>query len=76
LMASALFAAGAGWAWVAARSVVDVAPILKDEPATTSVAYYPPLVLLALVLLAASGVLAVLGVAARRRWRASAIRTP
>jgi hypothetical protein len=67
LVGALLSGAGAVWAWLSARSVVDVAPILDGEPATTSVVYYPPLVLLALLLLTVAGVLAVLGVASRRR---------
>lgn len=76
LVAALAFAAGAVWAWLSAQSVVEVAPVLDGEPATTSVIYYPPLVLLALLLLTVAGVLAVLGVAGRRRRRTRTAYTP
>jgi hypothetical protein len=46
--------------------VVDVAPIANGEPPTTSVTFYPPLLVLAFVLGTLAGVLMVLGAA---RWR-------
>nr|WP_243841707.1 cytochrome c-type biogenesis protein CcmH [Mycobacterium sp. DL592] len=53
------------------RSIVDVAPVTDGQPATTSVLYDPPLMVLTMVLATAAGVLLVLGVAglvrARRR---------
>lgn len=54
-------------AWLAAGTTTPVAPVLEGEPATTSVTYYPPLLSLSLLLAAAAGVLAVLGVARLRR---------
>ena len=60
-------AAGCVLSWLAARSTVEVPPILDGEPATTSVVYSPPLVVLSLLLATAAGVLAVLAVAALRR---------
>ncbi len=60
-------AVGAGWCWFAARSTVEVAPVLSGEPRTTSVVYDPPLLVLMLVLAAVAGVLAVVGVARLRR---------
>nr|WP_231984950.1 hypothetical protein [Mycobacterium sp. E796] len=59
--------AGAGVAWVHARHTVRVAPIADGQPFTTSLVYNPQLLLLALVLVTAGGVLAVLGVARLRR---------
>lgn len=60
-------AAGCVLSWLAARSTVEVPPILEGEPWTTSVAYSPPLVVLLLLLVKVAGVLAVLGVAQLRR---------
>jgi ABC-type antimicrobial peptide transport system permease subunit len=56
--------------WLQARSMVAVAPIADGQPVTVSVVYYPPLLLLSLVLGAAAGVLAVIG-AARLRCASS-----
>jgi hypothetical protein len=52
--------------WLAASSTVVVAPVLDGEPQTTSVAYSPPLLVLALILATVAGVLGVVAVA---RWR-------
>ncbi|MGH3674297.1 MAG: hypothetical protein ACRDU5_00885 [Mycobacterium sp.] len=60
-------AAGSAWSWLAAQWTVTVAPILAGEPQMTSVAYSPPMVLLALLLATIAGVLAVLGIARLRR---------
>ena len=54
-------------AWLQVRSLVDVAPVTDGQPATVSVVYDPPTMLLVLVLATAAGVLAVLGVAGLRR---------
>lgn len=51
----------------AVRSTVAVAPVLKDQPVTTSVAYDPSMMLVALLLAALAGMLAVVGVARLRR---------
>lgn len=56
--------------WLQSRSTMTVAPIANGEPTTTSVEYYAPLLMLALGLATAAGVLAVLGVARLRRARA------
>ncbi|MCV7356769.1 hypothetical protein [Mycolicibacterium fluoranthenivorans] len=53
--------------WQAAGETAQAAPITDGEPSTTSVVYYPPLIVLALVLATAAGVLAVLGIARLRR---------
>ena len=60
-------AAGCVLSWLAARSTVEVPPILDGEPWTTSVVYSPPLVVLSLLLATVAGVLVVLAVAALRR---------
>jgi hypothetical protein len=46
---------------------VAVAPILPGEPATTSVALSPPMLVVMLLLATAAGVLAVIGVTRLRR---------
>jgi hypothetical protein len=67
LVLAAAAAAGCVLSWVRSRSTVEVAPIAHGEPSTTSVAYYAPLLVLALSLATAAGVLLVLGVARLRR---------
>ncbi|WP_328350977.1 cytochrome c-type biogenesis protein CcmH [Mycobacterium sp. NBC_00419] len=71
LVLAVLAAAGAVVSWLQVRSIVDVAPVTDGQPATTSVLYDPPLMVLTMVLATAAGVLLVLGVAglvrARRR---------
>jgi len=53
--------------WLGSRSVVRAEPITSGEPATPSVTYYAPLLMLALVLATAAGVLVVLALARLRR---------
>jgi hypothetical protein len=67
LLLALVAAAGCVLSWLAARSTVDVAPVLESEPMTTSVVYSAPLLVLSLTLAAAAGVLIVLGVARLRR---------
>ncbi|MDF2826110.1 MAG: rane protein [Mycobacterium sp.] len=55
------------------RAVVDVAPIAEGEPATTSVVFHAPPLVLTLLLVTVAGVLVVIGVA---RWRRSQTHTP
>jgi len=75
LVAAALIApaaaAGCVASWLAAGSTVEVEPVLDGEPATVSVVYSPPLVVLSLVLATVAGVAAVLAISqlARRRRR-------
>lgn len=69
LVLAALCAAGAVAAWLAVRSVVDVAPVADGQPATVSVVYDPPLMMLTWLLATAAGVLTVLGVTGLRRRR-------
>jgi len=60
-------AAGAVLSWAQVRSLVDVAPVSEGQPATVSVVYDPPMMVLTLVLATAAGVLAILGIAGLRR---------
>jgi hypothetical protein len=64
-------AAGVGCvlSWLAASSIVVVAPVLEGEPKTTSVVYSPPLVALSLLLATVAGILAVLAATRLRRSR-------
>ena len=62
-------AAAAAWCWPRVSSLVDVAPVTEGQPATVSVVYSAPVLVLVLVLVTAAGVLAVLGVAGWRRRR-------
>jgi hypothetical protein len=67
LVLAVVAAVGCVLSWLAARSTVDVAPVLEGEPMTTSVVYSPPLLVLSLLLATVAGVLVVLGVARLRR---------
>jgi hypothetical protein len=58
---------GCAFSWSAVQSTVTVAPVLKDQPATTAAVYDPSLLLLTLLLATAAGMLAVVGVARLRR---------
>lgn len=60
-------AAGAVLCWPRISSLVDVAPVTEGQPATVSVVYHAPVLLLVWVLVTAAGVLAVLGVSGLRR---------
>ena len=60
-------AAGAALSWAQVRSLVEVAPVTEGQPATVSVVYDPPMMMLTLVLVTAAGVLAILGIAGLRR---------
>jgi hypothetical protein len=66
LVLAVVAAVGCVLSWLAARSTVEVAPVLDGQPMTTSVVYSPPLLMASLFLATAAGVLSVLGVA---RWR-------
>lgn len=67
LLLAAAAAAGAVLCWLQVTSLVDVPPLTDGQPATVSVVYDPPLMVLSWVLATAAGVLAVLGVAGLRR---------
>jgi hypothetical protein len=58
------------------RSTVAAGPVADGQPVTTSVVYDPPLLLLALLLAAAAGVLGVAGIAGLRRARRSHASPP
>jgi hypothetical protein len=62
-------AVGCVASWMAARSTVIVPPIADGEPTTTSVTYYPPLLVLVFAMGTLAGVLTVVGVARLRRSR-------
>ena len=61
--------------WLQVRSLVDVAPVTEGQPATVSVVYDPPLMLLCWALATTAGVLAVVGVAGLVRRRGKALDT-
>lgn len=70
LVLATLALIGAVLSWLQVRSIVEVSPIADGQPATTSVVYSPPMMLLTMLLATAAGVLLVLGVAGLRRARA------
>ncbi len=72
LMLAAAALVGAALSWLQVTSLVDVPPVREGEPATVSVVYDPPLMMLSWVLVTVGGVLAVLGIAGLRRSRKSA----
>ena len=63
LVLGALALIGAVLSWLQVRRLVDVSPIADGQPATSSVAYSPPIMVLTMLLVTVSGVLIVLGVA-------------
>ena len=67
LVFAAAAVAGAALCWAQVKTMVDVAPVTDGQPATVSVVYDPPMMVLTLLLATAAGVLAVLGVAGLRR---------
>ncbi len=67
LLLACAAAVGCAASWSAVRTTVAVAPILKDQPATTSVIYDPSMLLVTLLLAAVAGMLAVVGIARLRR---------
>jgi hypothetical protein len=67
LLVAFVAAAGCVLSWLAARSTVAVAPVLENEPMTTSVVYSGPWLGLSLLLATVAGVLAVIGAARLRR---------
>lgn len=71
LLLAVVAAAGCVLSWLGARGTVLVAPVVEGEPMTTSVQYSAPLLVVSLLLAAAAGVLAVVGVARLRRAHAA-----
>lgn len=76
LVLAAVLAAAAVVCWLQVRSLVDVPPITEGQPATVSVVYNPPLMVLSWFLMTTAGVLAVLGVAGLRRQTTLVAYTP
>lgn len=78
LVLAGLAVVGAVLSWLRSSRVVDVAPVAEGQPATTSVVYHAPMLLLTLGLATTAGVLLVLGIAglvrARNRGRAQNTR--
>lgn len=69
LVIAALALAGAVTSWLAAGSPEQVPPIADGQPTMSTMVYDAPLLVLALALLTAAGVLAVLGISRLRRYR-------
>ncbi len=76
LLLACAAAVGCAASWSAVRTAVAVAPILKDQPATTSVTYDPSMLLVTLLLAAVAGMLAVVGIARLRRTGRAAVASP
>ncbi|MGE0220286.1 hypothetical protein [Mycolicibacterium sp.] len=72
LLVALIAVVGCVASWREAISVVIVDPVLEGEPATTSLTYSPPLLVLSMVLATVAGVFVVLAVARIRRARMSA----
>ncbi|OBK25672.1 hypothetical protein A5634_26075 [Mycobacterium asiaticum] len=58
-----------GFSWVQTRSTIAVAPVAEGQPATFSVVYDAPQLVLTLLLATVAGILAVIGLARLRRAR-------
>jgi len=69
LLLAGAAAAGCAVSWLHVRYLVLVAPVTDGEPVTSSVTFHPRMLLLALLLATAAGVLAVIGTARLRRAR-------
>ncbi|CAN5863253.1 hypothetical protein BH09ACT7_BH09ACT7_20310 [soil metagenome] len=69
LTLACLAVAGAVWSGLNVTAIVDVPPIMEGQPATTSVEYNPPVLVLTLLLATVAAVLVIVAVA---RWRRSA----
>jgi hypothetical protein len=69
LVMGAAAIAAAVLCWLQVTSLVDVPPVTEGQPATVSVVYDPPLMMLSWLLATVGGVLAVLGAAGLRRDR-------
>jgi hypothetical protein len=67
LVLACLAAAGAVWSGLNVAAVVDVAPIMDGQPATTSVEYNPPVLVLTLLLVTVATVLVIVAVTGWRR---------
>jgi len=69
LVLASIAAVGAAVVWSQVRSWVDVPPLTDGQPATVSVVYDPPQMMLAWLLATLAGVLVVLAVSGLRRVR-------
>ncbi len=69
LVLAGLAAIGAALSWLRVTATVDVAPVADGQPATTSVIYHAPMMVLTLALATTAGVLLVLGLAGLVRAR-------
>lgn len=67
---------GAVLCWPRIAGPVDVAPVTEGQPATVSMVYDAPMLLVVWVLVTAAGVLAVLGIAGLCRLRHVDAPTP
>jgi hypothetical protein len=67
LIVAGAAAVGCVLSWLSARSLEVVAPIIEGEPTRSSTVYDPPMMALAFLLAAVSGVAAISGVARLRR---------
>lgn len=69
-------AAAALLCWSQVTTLVDIAPVADGQPASVSVVYNPPLMLLTWVLAVTAGLLAVIGISAllRRRTATTLVR--
>jgi hypothetical protein len=76
LVLAAVALVGCGISWSQSHTTVDVAPVTDGEPSTTSVVYYPPMVVLTLLLATVAGVLTVLAVSGLRRAGSTGARRP
>ena len=69
LVAGVVAIAAAVLCWLQVTSLVDVPPVTEGQPASVSVVYDPPLMILSWLLATVGGVLVVLGGAGLRRDR-------
>ena len=69
LVLASIAAVAAAVLWSQVRTWVDVPPITDGQPATVSVVYNPPQMMLAWLLATLAGVLVVLAVSGLRRVR-------
>lgn len=76
LVLAAAGVAVAALLWPATSTPVDIAPVTDGEPASVSIVYHAPVLLLVWLLATTAGVLVVLGVAGVRRRRAPGAHTP
>ena len=75
LVMGAVAIAAAVLCWLQVTSLVDVPPVTEGQPATVSVVYDPPLMMLSWLLATVGGVLAVLAVTGLCRRRRETLDT-